>query len=482
VASAAELESGAPKERIAAAHARLRKGFAGDFYPSAAVRKDRISRVMALLAEGKEQICSAVHADYGSRSRTQTAIADVFVTIEALRHARDHLGRWMKPERRPLPWYLAAAGAHAEVTHHPLGVVGVIGPWNFPINLLLSPLAGIFAAGNRACLKPSELTPRTAALLGELIPKYFAADELAVVTGGPDVGEAFCAAGFDHLLYTGSGRVAAQVLAAAAPTLTPVTLELGGKSPAFIGRSANIRDAARRIVGGKLLNMGQACIAPDYVLAPQDLSRRVSNEIMAAAREFTPDPRNNPDVSAIVNAAHFDRIDGLIQDAVRGGATLLHADDMPAAAGDRRMPITVLLDPPDSARIMREEIFGPVLMVRSYANLYDAIGFIQDRTPPLAVYYFGRDQAEERILRETTRSGAFVINDVVMQYTVEDLPFGGVGPSGMGAYHGRDGFRRFSTARALYRQSPFDLAAAVRPPFTPRKQKLFDALIRLRAR
>lgn len=481
MALTAEFEMGAPEERIAAAHARLREGFAGDFYPSAAVRKDRISRVMALLAEGKEQICSAVHADYGSRSRTQTAIADVFVTIEALRHARDHLGRWMNPERRPLPWYLAAVGAHAEVTYHPLGVVGVIGPWNFPINLLLSPLAGIFAAGNRACLKPSELTPRTAALLEELIPKYFAAAELAVVTGGPDVGEAFCAAGFDHLLYTGSGRVAAQVLAAAAPKLTPVTLELGGKSPAFIGRSANIRDAARRIVGGKLLNMGQACIAPDYVLAPEGLSRQVGEEIMAAAREFTPDPRNNPDVSAIVNAAHFDRIDGLIQDAVRGGAILLRADDM-SAGPDRRMPITVLLDPPDSARIMHEEIFGPVLVIRSHANLDDAIGFIQGRTPPLAVYYFGRDYAEERALREATQSGAFVINDVVMQYTVEDLPFGGVGQSGMGAYHGRDGFRRFSTARALYRQSPFDLAAAFRPPFTPRKQKFFDALIRLRAR
>ena len=477
----AESETGVQAQNIAAALARLRAGFAADPFPSKAVRKDRLTRTMALLAESKEQICATVDADYGGRSRTQTAIADVFVTIEALRHARDHLGRWMKPERRPLPWYLAAAGARAAVMPHPLGVVGIIGPWNFPINLLLSPLAGVFAAGNRACLKPSELTPRTAALLEELIPKYFAAEELSVVSGGPEVGEAFCAAGFDHLLYTGGGRVAAKILAAAAPTLTPVTLELGGKSPVFVGRSANVRDAARRIVGGKLLNMGQACIAPDYVLAQASMARQLSEQFIRAAQEFTPAARNNPDVSAIINAAHYNRIDGLVQEAVRAGATLL-VSDRTRGGDDRRMPITVLLDPPDDARIMREEIFGPVLVVRSYADVDDAIGFIQDRAPPLAVYYFGRDRTEEKALRAATRSGAFVINDVVMQYTVEDLPFGGVGQSGMGAYHGRDGFRRFSTARAIYQQSPFDLAALVRPPFAQRKQRLFDALIRWRAR
>ncbi len=463
-----------PAARLAATLAHLRRGYVAEPYPTAATRRDRLSRAIDLLSRHKRPFCQALEADFGSRPHTQSLIADIFTTIEALKHARAHVRRWMRPERRSLRFPLGLLGARAEVFHQPAGVVGVIGPWNFPLNLLLGPLAGILAAGNRAFLKPSEHTPRTASLLAELLPAFFADDEVAIATGGQEVGAAFSHLPFDHLIYTGGASVAKAIMRAAADNLVPVTLELGGKSPVLVGRSADLATAALRIIGGKMLNMGQVCLAPDYVLVPEAGKQTFIDAALAAARRLSPGTDRNPDVAAVINQAHFDRLTRYLDDARQRGARVMAANA--GDAGTRLMPITLVIDPPDDSLIMREEIFGPLLVVRTYQRFDDAIARIRAGDRPLALYYFGHDRGEVERLRRETHSGALALNDVIMQYTVENLPFGGTGASGMGAYHGHDGFKTFSVRRAIYRQTWIDSSAIVRPPFTRLKTRLFDFL------
>lgn len=447
--------------------------------PGTRLRRDRLERTIALLAEHRHALCDAIAEDYGARSPTQSLIAEIFVTQQMLGHARRNVRRWMKPERRSTRFLglpLRLLGAGALVQYQPLGVVGVIGPWNFPINLVLAPLAGIFAAGNVAMIKPSEHTPITASLLAELVKQRFDADELHVATGDVSVAQAFSQLPFDHLIYTGGENAARHILHAAADNLTPVTLELGGKSPVVVSRGADPVRTARKIIGGKLLNNGQVCLAPDIVLAPREEAGALIEALVSEAGRLAPDARINRDVAAMISEQHYARIRALLGEARDNGATIAappSAQDTPAG---RRMPITLVIDPTPDSAIMREEIFGPLMVIQPYDAFDDALTAINARPRPLALYYFGRDRGEIARLQNETVSGSLVLGDVIMQYTAEDLPFGGVGASGMGRYHGKDGFRTFSNARAVYRQAIPDLAALVRPPFTPAKARLFDFL------
>ena len=442
-----------------------------DGAPSAALRIDRLNRCIALLVDLRRAIEDAVAADFGARSRTATAFADVAASIGPLKHARDHLARWMRPERRATtPRILGFLGARAEVRRQPKGVVGIISPWNFPVNLAFAPLAGVLAAGNRAMIKPSETTPATSALLQEMFAGSFDPEEIAVFTGGPEVGQAFASLAFDHLVFTGATSLARHVMRAAAENLVPLTLELGGKSPVVIGRSADLATAAARIMNGKTLNAGQICLAPDYVLAPADRLDAFVEQARQAVVQMYPTIRDNADVTAIVSDRHLARLEGYVDDARAKGATIVEINP----AGEdlrqqphRRMAPTLILDPTDDMTVMQEEIFGPLLPVRRYGTVDEAIDYINGHARPLGLYYFGSDAAERDRVLERTTSGGVTVNDVLMHVAQEELPFGGIGPAGMGAYHGRDGFREFSHARSVYHQIKRDIGPLkmLRPPY-----------------
>ena len=420
---------------------------------SAELRRDRLARAARLLSDNHRALVAAVSADFGHRSAYQTLLADVMSSVKSLNHAREHLESWLRADDQEPP----APGMQARVQYQALGVVGIISPWNLPLNLAFSPLAGVFAAGNRALLKPSELTPRTADLLATLIARYFDPLEFAAVVGDAGVGAAFSAQPFDHLVFTGSTAVGKHVMRAAAENLVPVTLELGGKSPVMLDTDADVALAAQRVLTVKTFNVGQICLAPDYVLLPA----AARDEFVAQARRFVagifPTMQDNPDYTAIVNERHFTRLQNLLDDARAKGATLVSLappGEPDAAAATRKMAPVLVLDARDDMQVMQEEIFGPLLPVLAYGDRAEALDYIDTHPRPLAAYYFGPDAARQRDFEARTVSGALVVNDVMTHASVESLPFGGVGPAGMGAYHGAYGFRRFSHARAVVVQSP----------------------------
>jgi coniferyl-aldehyde dehydrogenase len=450
--------------------------------PSAARRIDRIERAIELLAGHKDEIAEALRRDFGHRSPHASLLTDVAGAIAPLAFARDNLRQWMKGEtRRVHPAILWFLGARARVEFQPKGVVGVIAPWNFPVQLTFAPLAGIFAAGNRAMIKPSEYAPESAALMARLIGEAFDESEAAVFTGGPEVGAAFAKLPFDHLLFTGATSIGVQVARAAAENLVPLTLELGGKSPVVIGRSVDMALAAKRIMLGKTLNAGQICLAPDYVLVAKEQRRDFVAAATAAVAAMYPTLKDNPDYTSIINQRHYDRLTGYIADARAKGAEIVELNPAREDFSQQpfhKLPPTLILDPTDDMTVMRDEIFGPLLPVVSYEDVDAAIDFVNARPRPLGLYYFGRDGAEEaRVLTRTT-SGGVSINDVVMHVSMEDLPFGGIGPSGMGAYHGVDGFRTFSHAKAVFRQSPLDVTAQLRPPYGEKLRKFVEGQIK----
>ena len=397
-------------------------------------------------------------------------LTDIGGSIGPIDHALKHLGKWSKAEKRSVQFPLGLLGAKAWVEYQPKGVIGVIAPWNFPVNLVMGPVAGAFAAGNRVMVKTSEFTPVTAALFEEIAPRYFATEELAFVSGGPDVGKAFAELPFDHLLFTGATGIGRHILHAAADNLTPVTLELGGKSPAIIGAGADIAQAAERIALGKMLNAGQICLAPDYVLTPAAREAEVVAGLKAAATNMYPSLLANPDYTSVVNDRHHQRLHDWLDDARAKGATIdivNPANEDFAGSNSRKMPLHIVTGVTDDMTIMQEELFGPVLPVRRYDGIDDAIGQVNRRDRPLGLYYFGPDKAERRRVLDRTISGGVTLDDVVFHVSMEDLPFGGIGPSGMGSYHGHDGFRTFSHAKAVYRQSRLDVAklAGMKPPY-----------------
>jgi coniferyl-aldehyde dehydrogenase len=461
-------------ERQKAAHLR-------DGAPSAATRIARIERCIALLIDNRKAIEEALNADFGSRSREATAFTDVAGSIGPLKHARDNLRRWMRPEKRnTTPALLGLFGAKAEIRYQPKGVVGVISPWNFPVNLTFAPLAGILAAGNRAMIKPSEYTPATSELLKTMFASAFSEEEIAVVTGGPEVGQAFAGLPFDHLIFTGGASIARHVMRAAAENLVPLTLELGGKSPVIVSKTADLDVAAARIMNGKTLNAGQICLAPDYVLAPRDKMDGFVEAARRSVAQMFPTIKDNPDYTAIIAQRHYDRIQDYVADARAKGAKVIElkpeGEDL-SQQEHRKIAPTLILEPTDDMKVMQEEIFGPLLPVKSYASVDDAIGYVNGRDRPLGLYYFGDDPAEKEKVLNATTSGGVTVNDVIFHVAQEELPFGGIGPSGMGSYHGRDGFLEFSHRKSVFTQIKKDIGPLkqLRPPFGPAIRKYLDS-------
>lgn len=471
---------------IAAMNALLAKQKAAhlrDGEPSAQKRIERIDRAIALLVDHRSEIQQAVNADFGSRSPEATAFTDIAASIGPLKHAREHVGKWMRSERRkPSPAILGLFGAKAEIRFQPKGVVGIISPWNFPVNLTFAPLAGVLAAGNRTMIKPSEFTPATSELMARMFASAFSDEEIAVVTGGPEVGQAFSSLAFDHLIFTGATAIARHVMRAAAENLTPLTLELGGKSPVILGKSADVAVASARIMNGKTLNAGQICLAPDYVLTPRESLEPFVAGAQAAVSQMFPTMKDNPDYTAIIAQRHYDRIKGYVDEARAKGVRVIElkpeGEDL-SQQEHRKIAPTLIIDPTDDMKVMQEEIFGPVLPVKTYGGIDEAIGYINGHDRPLGLYYFGSDKAEREKVLASTTSGGVTVNDVIFHVAQENLPFGGVGPSGMGAYHGHEGFREFSHAKAIYSQIKADKPLQqMRPPFGPAIRKYLDGQIK----
>ena len=425
------------------------------------VRSDRIDRAIALLVDHAEDFAKAVSADFGHRSREQTLMTDIMPSVSAMKHAKKHFESWARNEKRKPTFPLGFLGAKAEVVYQPKGVVGVVAPWNFPVGMVMVPMAGILAAGNRAMIKPSEFTEAVSALFSEVVPKYFAEEEMAVFTGGPDVGMAFSKLAFDHMIFTGATGVGRHIMRAAADNLVPVTLELGGKSPTIIGRSADLKKAGDRIALGKMMNAGQICLAPDYLLVSKEQEADMIEAVKAGVESQYPTLLANDDYTSVVNGRNHERLQGYLADAREKGAELIEvnpANEDFASSNGNKMPLTIIRNVTNDMKVMQEEIFGPILPVVTYDSIDEAINYVNAHDRPLGLYYFGTDKTEEKRVLSRTISGGVTINDVVFHNAMEDLPFGGSGPSGMGNYHGVDGFKTFSHMRAIYRQTGIDVA------------------------
>jgi len=470
-----ESPASAAIANLARLHALQRAAFSRERYPSLKVRRDRLKRLLGLTREHENAIVEAIDADFGGRSAHETRLAEILIGANGMRDALRDLPRWMKARRVPTP--LALFPGRGEVLPQPLGVVGIIAPWNYPFQLAIVPATGALAAGNRVLLKPSELTPRTSALIAELVAGCFDEDEFAVVPGDADVGRAFAATKFDHLFFTGSTAVGRQVARAAAEQLVPVTLELGGKSPALFASDADLDLAVPRFVAGKLFNAGQTCIAPDYALVPVAMRDTFVTRVRATIERFYPTLADNPDYTAIVNTRHYERLQRLVDDARARGAQVIAVN--PGAetldASRRKLPPTIITGVDDAMAAMQEEIFGPLLPVETYETLDEAIARIASRPSPLAFYYFGRDVAQrDRVMRETM-AGGVTVNDTLWHFGHEDLPFGGVGDSGIGAYHGERSFLTFSNEKSIFHQPRFAPARLLWPPYG----RTFDHLLAL---
>lgn len=455
----------------------MRSEFTASLPEPLRVRQDRIDRAVAMLVEQGQAFCEAVSEDFGHRSHDLTLLTDINPSISALKHAKLHLKSWARGEKRKVIFPLnLIPGAKARVEYQPKGVVGIIAPWNFPIGMVMAPLACILGAGNRAMIKPSEFTPRVTALFEESIPKYFDDTEIAVVSGGPEVGKAFSELPFDHIIFTGATSIGKHIMRAAAGNLTPVTLELGGKSPVIVSETANLDRLADRVTMGKMMNAGQICLAPDYLLVSDEMEEPVVEKIKASASAMYPTLLDNDDYTSVVNDRHYARLNDYIDDAKAKGAkveVVNPADEDFAAANSRKMPLHIIRNVTDDMKVMQEEIFGPLLPVKKVASVDDAIHYVSHHDRPLGLYYFGEDRDEERRVLDRTISGGVTINDVIFHIAMEDLPFGGVGPSGMGNYHGLDGFKTFSHAKAVFRQVGADVAkmTGMKPPYGPATKK-----------
>lgn len=444
---------------------RQRQAFVQDGPPDLQLRKARLARLRSAVLKHREAIKEAVSADFGNRSRHETDIMELACVIQAIDYLSSHLRRFMKRERRHVQFAYRSGRAYVE--HQPLGVVGVMAPWNYPISLTLVPLATALAAGNRAMLKPSELTPRASEVLRHMLAEAFAEDEVAVVLGGPEVGAAFSALPFDHLLFTGSTQVGRKVMRAASENLVPVTLELGGKSPAIVARGHVNDRTVQSLVYGKLSNAGQTCVAPDYALVHEDDLEALIAQYSATVKRFYPDGPASPDYTTIISDRHYDRLRGLVDDARRKGARVIELGERPVhlPGRERTLVPTLVVNVGDEAPLMQEEIFGPILPVRTYGSIDEAIAYVNARPRPLALYYFGAEDDDCARLLARTTSGNVGINNTLMHVAQDDLPFGGVGPSGMGAYHGIEGFRAMSHAKGVFVQGRWNLPGLLHAPF-----------------
>jgi len=476
----------APIEFPATAHGTLerlfalqRAAFARERYPSLRTRQDRLARLKALVVENEARFAQAVDSDFGDRSEHETRLAELYIVAAEIADAQANLRRWMRRERVTTPLHLLPGRAYIE--RQPLGVAGIISPWNYPVQLAFAPALGALAAGNRVLLKPSELTPATSALMHELVAARFAEDEFAVILGDADVGRRFTELPFAHLFFTGSTAVGRKVAQAAAANLTPVTLELGGKSPAIIAPDADLAAAAPRLMSGKLLNAGQTCIAPDYALVPEAKVEAFVAAVTRAANRLYRSYAGNADYTAIVNARHYERLRGLVEDARAKGARVVElnpAHETPEASSRKLLP-TLLLGVTDDMAVMREEIFGPLLPIETYRTLDEAVAKINARPHPLAFYYFGREGADRSRVLQETLAGGVTVNDTLWHFAHKNLPFGGVGASGSGAYHGEASFLTFTHRKPVFVQPKVAAAKLLYPPYGKAFEKVLGMLRKL---
>ncbi len=464
------------RDELEAILRRQRDAFTASRPEGMSMRKDRIKRAMALVKEHGENFAKAMSADFGNRAMEQSMLTDIAATVGAGKHALKHMDKWAKTEKRPVQFPLGLLGAKAEVRYEPKGVIGILSPWNFPLQLAFGPLMQVLAAGNRAMIKPSEFTERTSLLMAELTEEYFTPDEVAVITGGPEVAAAFSSLPFDHLVFTGSTPTGRKVMEAASRNLVPVTLELGGKSPVIMGRSADFAKAGERIALGKMMNAGQICLAPDYMYVPEDRQDEAVAGVSNGVSAMYPTLLENDDYASIVSDRHFERLQGMVEDARDKGAEVIEVnpgnEDF-GNANQRKMPLTILKNVNDEMAAMQEEIFGPVLPVKTYKAIDQAVDYVNEHDRPLGLYYFGDDKQEQERVLTRTISGGVTTNDVIFHVSMEDLPFGGVGPSGMGSYHAIEGFKEFSHARAVYHQPKIDIAklGGFKPPYGKATEK-----------
>ena len=463
---------------------RQREAFVAEGPPSVAVRRHRIDRLLALVLDNTDAFVDAMAADFGTRSRSASLFTEVVGMIPVIEHTRAHLAQWMRP--RGIMRAPRLFGMTARVESTPLGVVGVIGPWNFPLNLVVLPATAAFAAGNRVMIKTSEVTPRTAQLLGDLAPDYFGPDELRVHTGGADVAAAFASLPFDHLFFTGSPSVGAMVQRAASQNLVPVTLELGGKNPVVVAPDADVRRSAKRIAKARMVNGGQVCVCPDYVFVPRDGVETFVAGARDTWRDMFPAIVSNGDYCSSVNEANFDRVVGLIDDARSRGAsveTIVPGGEILPDRRTRKIAPTIVRGVDDGMRITDEEIFGPVLVVMDYSRLSEVIDYVNGRPAPLVAYWYGPDGEHFREFVRNTRSGGVARNDFAAQMIPSAAPFGGVGRSGMGAYHGKAGFDTFSHQRSVVGTDlPFSVTGSAAPPFSRPMKAYADVTLRMARR
>jgi coniferyl-aldehyde dehydrogenase len=461
----------------------LRSAFAGEPYPSIEARIDRIDRCVDLLVDHQEAICAALNEDFGVRGPVLSRFADILAPIQHARHVRKHLRRWMRPQRRRPDFPYGLVGGKAYIDYQPLGVVGVIVPWNGPIGMAMVGAIDALSAGNRVLVKLSEHAPRSAELLMQLAPRYLSDTEAVFVTGDAEVARSFAELPLDHLLFTGGTEIGRNVMIAAARNLVPVTLELGGKCPAIVGPDADLAGAAARIVAGRLINSGQGCITPDYALVPRPDLRRFAELADQAARRLYPRIAGNSDYTSIINRRHFERILSYVEEARAAGCQVLESrpdgETLPDPAR-RLIAPTFVLDPPPQLRLMREEVFGPVLAVVPYDSLRDATDFVNRNPRPLALYYLGQNKQHKQAVLRATTSGGVTVNDTLLHLMMSELPFGGVGPSGTGRYWGGDsGFIRFSNPRSVFEQGWLGkLGELFQPPYGGTVERLLRSQIK----
>ena len=449
--------------------------------PSVQLRKDRLDRWVSMVKKYQNPIILALQEDFGNRDPVMSVATEVLSAIGPLEHAKKNLSRWMKPEKRraeiaPLGPLLSLMGARARIEYQPKGTVGCISPWNFPVNLVLAPMGGILAAGNRVMVKPSEITPSTSAVMKSMFEEYFDQVEIAVFTGDAEVGAAFSSLPFDHMLFTGGTEIAKHVMKAASENLVPITLELGGKSPVIIGKDSDVGRAAIRVMQGKTMNAGQICLAPDYALVPKEKVSEFVEKSVNAVSAMYPSLKDNDDYTSIINEKHFDRIQDYLKDAKDKGAEIIEINPSEEDFSQQphyKIPPTLVLNPTEDMKLMQEEIFGPVLPIKSYEKIEDTVDYINTKNRPLGLYYFGDNKKEQDYVLKHTTSGGVTVNDVISHITQENLPFGGVGPSGMGSYHGYDGFKEFSHAKSIYKQTKINLnkLAGLVPPYKSKSEK-----------
>lgn len=452
---------------LIAAFSQLHEAFDQQRMPTLKQRQLWLDDLIQLLLDNQDQIVQAINQDFGHRSTDETLLSELMPALHNVRYCKSNAKRWMKAQKRNVG--MAFQPAKAKVMYQPLGVVGIIVPWNYPLFLAIGPLAAALAAGNRVMLKMSEYTPHFSQLFKDLIRTYLPHDLVLVETGDAALAAEFSSLPFGHLLFTGSTAVGHHVMRAAAENLTPVTLELGGKSPVIVGYDMPMSEVTDRLLFGKLMNAGQTCVAPDYALVP---SSQIDSFVQHAKLSFSkmyPSVSGNPDYTSIINERHYQRLQNYLEDAQTKGAQVIALGT--STADDRRMPLYLVLDATDEMLVMQEEIFGPILPIVPYQELDQALSYIHARQKPLALYYFGYQKARQEYILKQTLSGGVCINDTLLQVAQEDLPFGGVGASGMGHYHGHEGFLTFSKAKSVLSKGRFNAAKFIYPPYGKWLQK-----------